>query len=92
MTLMTFGGDVSRNEAACRHESAKAARTTRLQEVLPVLGQGGAPLHCSVGADVSPLANVRTNVPAATKDVEEDALGVPDEGTFSSIHKLINLN
>ena len=79
MTLMTLGGDVSRN---------KAAPTAEVQEVLPVLGQGGAPLHSQVGPDVSPLANVRTNVPAATKDVEEDALVVPDEGTFSSI--LIN--
>ena len=49
-------------------------------------------MHCSVGPDVSPLAHVRANVPAATQDVEEDALVVPDEGTFSSIHKLINLN
>ena len=37
-------------------------------------------MHCSVGADVSPLAHVLANVPAATQDVEEDALGVPDEG------------
>ena len=94
MTLMALGRNVSRNEAACRNESAGRIKAAGVQEVLPmpVLCQGGAPLHSQVGADVSPLAHVRANVPAATKDVEEDALVVPDEGTFSSIHKLINLN
>ena len=90
--MRTLGRNVSRNEAACRNESAGRTKAAGVQEVLPVLGQGGAPLHSQVGPDVSPLAHVLANVPAATKNVEEDALVVPDEGTFSSIHKLINLN
>ena len=71
---MTLDRNVSRNESACRTKAAG------VQEVLPVLGQGGAPLHSQVGPDVSTLAHVHANVPATTQDVEKDALGVPDEG------------
>ena len=88
MTLMTLGRNVSRNEAACRNESACRTKAAGVEEVSPVLGQGGAPLHSPAGPDVPPLAHVLANVPATTQDVEEDASGVPDEGILLYIHKL----